>query len=91
VIEDLEMRIVNPHRPGEVQRDGARALPVSRHLRQLGQDQPDEVSVGGWIALEHGYRGDLQRCVLVLGEEESRIQPAHPLHGRHRSAIGSRL
>jgi hypothetical protein len=45
VVEDLEVLVVDPQRQAELQRHAAHPLPVARHLRELGQQQPDHVPV----------------------------------------------
>ena len=41
------MRVVDPERPAELHRHRPHPLPVARHQRQLAQQQPDDVAVGG--------------------------------------------
>ncbi len=80
VIADLEVRVVGPDRAKDLQRGGPHDLAVPRHERKFRGDQPDEVLIGRSRALEHRDRADVHRDVLVLDEEESRVQRAHPLH-----------
>ena len=47
VVQDLEVRVVDPQRPAELQRHRPHPLPVAGHQRQLAQQQPDHVAVGG--------------------------------------------
>ena len=80
VIQDLKMRIVDPHRPGEPDRRKAHLLPVARHQGQLGGDQPHEVSVRGCGPLEDGNRPDMHGVVAVLDMEERRVLRTHHIH-----------
>src|SRR6266545_2062737 len=80
VVEDLEVFVVCPHRAAEMQWDGAHALPVPGHERQLAHQQPDQVAIGRSGPLEHGHRTDVHRDLLVLEVVEPGVDHVHPVH-----------
>jgi len=77
VVEDLEVGVVDPHRPPELERYEADPLPVARHQREVGGDGADQVTVGGRRALEHRDVPDMHRVVGVLDVQEHRVLRAH--------------
>ena len=80
VVQDLEVLVVDPRGPADVQRHRAHPLPVPGHLGQLADQQPHDVAVARRRSFEHRDRADVHRRVLVLQEVEPGIQRAHPLH-----------
>ena len=80
VIQDLEMRVVDPHRASDAGGGETHLLPVARHERQLGGDEADEVSICRSRTLEHRHRPDVHRIVGVLDVEERRVLHAHHIH-----------
>jgi hypothetical protein len=83
VVEDLEVLVVHPQWAAELERYGADPLPVARHLRELAQQQPDDVPVGRRRSLEDRHRAHVHGRVRALGVEEAGVGRAHPFHGHH--------
>src|SRR5262249_17307405 len=79
VIEDLEVRVVNPDRAPEPQRNEAHLLSIARDKVQLRDHQPDQVAVPGRRALEDGDRPHVHGVVLTLDPEERCIQRAQSI------------
>ena len=75
------MRIVDPHRPAELERHEPHLLAVPRHRRQLPGDHRLELLVARWRTLEHCDRADVHVADRVLDVEERRVERAHPVHG----------
>ena len=91
VVPDVEVGIVDPHRPAEIERHGAQLLPVPRHQRQLAVDRPDHLVLRRHRALEHGHRRDGHggMSIFVLGVQERRVQWRQPVrHGDSLSPPG---
>ena len=80
VIEDLEVGIVDPHRPPDATRGEPHLLAVSRHQRQLARDEPDQVAICRRRAFEDRHRSDVHRIAAVLDVEERRVLHAHHIH-----------
>ncbi len=80
VIAEVEMRVVHPERPAEVQRDEPHPLAVTRHERELPGDQVGEVAVLRSRALEDPHRPDVHVVDVVLDVEERGVERAHAIH-----------
>jgi hypothetical protein len=80
VVLEVEVGIVDPHRPPQRQRHGGDLLPVAGHQRQPPADRSAEVVVGRWRPLEDPHRPDVHVVDVVLDVEERRIQRAQPIH-----------
>src|SRR5262249_22888770 len=79
VIEDLEVRVINPDRAPDAQRNVADLLAIPRYQVQLRDHQPDDVSVRRRRAFEDGDRPHVHRVVLTLDPEERGIQRAQSI------------
>ena len=80
VVQDLEVGVVHPDRPPQLQRHHPHLLPVARDQRQLAGHHPDDVAVGGRRALEDRDVADVHRVVVVLDREKGRVERVHPVH-----------
>ena len=79
---DVEMRIVDPDRVAEVQRNPSDLLAVARHQRQPPAHRGDEISLARRRAVQdrdRRYR-EGRVPVLVLGVQERGIQRTQALH-----------
>ena len=84
VVLDVEVGIVHPDRPPELQGDEADLLAVARDEVELALHHRDDVlGKGRRGALEDGDRGDVHVGHVVLDVEERRIEGAQPVRA-HR-------
>ena len=67
---EVEVGVVNPHRPAEVHGHEANTLAVTRHERKLRSEQSDNVVIRRWGPFEHRARRDVhvRRAVLQIEE-----------------------
>ena len=80
VVPEVEVRIVDPHRPAELKRHEPNLLPVARHRGQLARDHPREVLGRGWWTLEDGDRPDVHVAHRVFDVEKRCVERAHSVH-----------
>jgi hypothetical protein len=67
---EVEVGVVDPHRPAEVHEHEANTLAVTRHERKHGSEQSDNVVIRGWGPFEHCARCDVHVRRAVLQVEE---------------------
>ena len=81
VVQDLEVGIVDPDGSSDARRREADLLAVTRHERELGRDEADNLAVRRRGTLEHRNGPDVHRVGPVLDVEERRVLHAHRVHG----------
>ena len=84
VVREIEVRIINPHGPAELERRETNALAIARDAVEL---RPEELfyAVGGrWRPFEHRHTGDVQVRDAVFEVKELRIEDAESVHGLPR-------
>ena len=87
VVLDVEVRVVHPDRPPELQRDELDLLAVARDQVQLGVHHRHDVPEGRRRALEDGDGRDVHVGHVVLDVEERRVQGAQTVRA-HRPPFG---
>jgi hypothetical protein len=80
VVPEVEVRVVDPQWPAELERHEPHLLAVARHGRQLGRDHRLELFVGGRRTGEDRDRPDVHRAHGVLDVQERRVLRAHAVH-----------
>ena len=90
VVAEIEMRIVDPQRAAELQRNESHLLAVPRHRRQLARDHRLEVLVRRRRTLENGHGSDVHVAHGVLDVQERRVEWAHPIHCRPFAEVWAR-
>ncbi len=83
VVVDVEVLVVHPHRPAQVERDEADHLAVAGNERKLARDHVHDVGVARSRPLEDPDGGDVHMAHVVLDMQERRIEWAQPVkaHG----------
>ena len=89
VVLDVEVRVVHPDRPPELEGDDADLLAVARDEVELGVDHGHDVGVRRRRALEDGHRGDVHVGHVVLDVEERRVQGAQAVRAHPTLPSGS--
>ena len=79
VVADVEVRVVDPHRPRLRERRERELLAVAGDLVQALLDQPEQLLVGGRIALEHEYGADVHVGSVLLEREERGVEAGEPV------------
>ena len=74
VVADVEVGVVDPHRPPLPEGHEGQALAVAGDEVQPALDRGDRVVVGGRVALEHEDRGDVHVRAARLEVQEARIE-----------------
>ena len=80
VVLEVEMRVVDPHRPAQPARHETHLLPVAGDHRQLARDQRDDLVVTGRRTFEDRARPDVHVGDPVLHVEEHAVERAHVVH-----------
>ena len=88
VVVEQEVRVVDPHRAGEVERHPLHPLAVAGQAAEAGLQVRGELVVGRCRALEDQQRADVHLLPVVLELEEAGVERAEPLHGHLRSPDG---
>ena len=91
VVLNVEMRVVDPDRAPQLERDEADLLAVARDQVQLGVHHGDDVAEGRRGTLEDGHRGDVHVGHVVLNVEERRVQRAQAIRTHRPSLRGHPL
>ena len=81
VVFEVEVRVVDPHGPAELERHEVDGLPVPRHEAELCGDHLANLVIGRRRAVEDGTRGDVHVGDAVLQVEERGIEWTEPFHG----------
>ena len=89
VVLDVEVRVVHPHRPPELEGDEPHLLAVPRHEVELGVHHVDDVGERRRRALEDGDGGDVHVRHVVLDVEERGVQGAQAV--RTHAALPSEV
>ena len=79
VVLDVEVGVVGPDRPAQIEGHAAHHLAVARDQRQLGVDHGQHVGEQGRGTFEDGHRGNVHVADVVLEVEERRIQRTQPV------------
>ena len=82
VVPEVEVRVIDPHRAAQIERDEAHLLAVARHERELAGDEVGEVAVVRGRSLEDPDRTDVHMVRVVLDVQERCVQRAHAIHRR---------
>ena len=85
VVLDVEVGIVHPDRPAELEGDEAHLLAVARHQVELGLDHVDHVGERRLGPLEDRHRGDVHVGDVVLDVQERGVQGAQPVRAHAAS------
>ena len=80
VVGEVEVRVVDPHRPPELARHEPHLLAIPRQQRQLAGDQLDDLLVRRRRPLEDRARRDVHVGHAVLDVEEQPVERAQPIH-----------
>ena len=88
VVLNVEVRIVDPDRSPQLERDGADLLAVARDEVELGLHHGDDVAEGRRRALEDGDRGDVHVGHVVLNVEERCVQRAQAIRTHRDPPFG---
>ena len=90
VVGEVEVRILDPHRAPETERDEADLLPVARNQAELARDHLLEALERRRGPLEDAHAADVHRVVGPLDVEERCVHRAHPVHWRSSSRTSAR-
>jgi len=74
VVLEVEVLVVDPDRPSQLERHEADALAITRDEVELRLDHVDEVSEGWLRPFEDGDRPDVHMGDVVLHMQERRVQ-----------------
>ena len=88
VVLDVEVRVLDPHRTPDAERDEADELAVARDEGQLGEHHLVQLLGAGRRALEERDRPDVHVADAVLDSEEARVECAQAL-APHRRGPGA--
>ena len=89
VVLDVEVGVVHPDRPPQLEGDEADLLAVAGDEVELGLDHGHDVGVRRRRALEDRHRGDVHVGHVVLDVEERRVQGAQAVRTHRPSLRGS--
>ena len=88
VVLDVEVRVVDPDGPAELEGHESHLLAVARHEVELGVDHLDHVGEGRRRSFEDRHRGDVHVRDVVLDVEERGVQGAQPVRAHTPSLRG---
>ena len=84
---DVEVRVVDPHRPALAERDERQPLAVARNEMQARLDRRHELLVGGSRAGEDRAAGDVHMRGVALEVQKRRVEARQAVGIGHRMAI----
>ena len=91
VVLDVEVRVVDPDRPAEVEGNEPHNLAVPGHQGQLAGDRAVHVAVARRRALEDGHRRDVHVADAVLHVQERGIHRAQSVHSHGHPLVEAHL
>ena len=80
VVAEVEVRVVCPHRPPELERHRADALAVARDLPHLRSDERFEIVHSGRRVVEDAHTGDVHVDDPIFQVKKLSIERVQPLH-----------
>src|SRR6185295_1239948 len=83
VVAEIELAVVDPHRPPLPERDEREPLAIARHVLEAGLEQREQIDVRRRWSLEDRQGADVHVSGAVLEVEKGRVQRAELLEPGH--------